>query len=257
VVVQLRFHGALNDLLPAAARGRLVRWTVRGSPAVKDVIESLGVPHVEVGAITADGRPVSLGHRVRDGERIAIYPPGQHVPRRALDRRAGHGVADPEPARFVVDGHLGRLAAYLRMLGFDTLYSADATDAVLAELAARDDRILLSRDRGLLKRSIVRRGYVLRSDRPHVQLREVVDRFGLAPGSRPFGRCLRCNGVLEAIDPVVARPLVPPRVALEQAAFRRCSTCAALFWRGSHHARMVRLIETLLPEVNLTDVDGS
>lgn len=257
MVVQLRFHGALNDLLPAAARGRLVRWTVRGSPAVKDVIESLGVPHVEVGAITADGRPVSLGHRVRDGERIAIYPPGQHVPRRALDRRAGHGVADPEPARFVVDGHLGRLAAYLRMLGFDTLYSADATDAVLAELAARDDRILLSRDRGLLKRSIVRRGYVLRSDRPHVQLREVVDRFGLAPGSRPFGRCLRCNGVLEAIEPAVARPLVPPRVALEQAEFRRCSACATLFWRGSHHARMVRLIETLLPEVSLADVDAS
>jgi hypothetical protein len=154
----------------------------------------------------------------------------------------------------VVDGHLGRLAAYLRMLGFDTLYAVDATDAVLAELAAHDDRILLSRDRGLLKRSIVRRGYVLRSDRPHVQLREVVDRFELAPVSLPFGRCLRCNGVLEAIDPAVARPLVPPRVAIEQTEFRRCSACSALFWRGSHHARMLRLIETLLPEVSLTDL---
>lgn len=235
--------------MPASARGRLAGWTVRGSPAVKDVIESIGVPHVEVGAITADGRPVSLGHRVRDGERIAVYPPGQRVPGGARDQRAGPEGGDPQPPRFVVDGHLGRLAAYLRMLGFDTLYAADATDAALAELAARDDRILLSRDRGLLKRSIVRRGYVLRSYRPHVQLREVVDRFELAPASRPFGRCLRCNGVLEAIDPAVARPLVPPRVALEQAEFRRCSGCSALFWRGSHHARMIRLIEALLPEV--------
>jgi uncharacterized protein with PIN domain len=238
----------------ASARDRLVRLTVRGSPAVKDVIESLGVPHVEVGAITADGRRVPLGHRVRDGERIAVYPPGGRAPGRGGRTTAGRGRADAEPARFVVDGHLGRLAAYLRMLGFDTLYAADATDARLAELAARDDRILLSRDRGLLKRSIVRRGYVLRSDRPHAQLREVVDRYALAPASRPFGRCLRCNGILEAIDPVLARPLVPPRVALEQAEFRRCAGCAALFWRGSHHARMVHLIETLLPEVSPTPV---
>ncbi|MGZ6270306.1 MAG: Mut7-C RNAse domain-containing protein, partial [Candidatus Limnocylindrales bacterium] len=151
MVVRLRFHGALNDLLPVRARGRFVGWTVRGSPAVKDVIESLGVPHVEVGRITADGRPVSLGHRVRDGERIAIYPPSQRVPSGAHDRRAGQEGGDPQSARFVVDGHLGRLAAYLRMLGFDTLYAADMEDAVLAELAARDDRILLSRDRGLLK----------------------------------------------------------------------------------------------------------
>ncbi len=231
MVVRLRFHGALNDLLPAPSRDRLVRSTVRGSPAVKDVIESLGVPHVEVAGITADGRPVTLDHRVRDGELIDVYPPASR--RRATI--AGRPEAPTRSRRFVVDGHLGRLAAYLRMLGFDTLYSADASDAVLAELAARDDRILLSRDRGLLKRSIVRRGYVLRSDRPHVQLREVVDRFGLAPGSRPFGRCLRCNGVLEAIDPAVARPLVPPRVALEQAEFRRCSACpgALLAWLAS------------------------
>jgi uncharacterized protein len=233
---RLRFHGALNDLLPASVRDSTIRRTVHGSPAVKDVIESLGVPHVEVGAIAVDGVRVSLGHRVRDGELIDVYPPGDP------DR-------EPRPTRFVVDGHLGRLAAYLRMLGFDTLWAADAEDAELAETARRDDRILLSRDRGLLKRSVVRRGYVVRSDRPHRQLREVVDRYRLAPESRPFGRCLRCNGILQSVDPSIAVPLVPPRVALEQTEFRRCAACGTLYWRGSHHTRMVRLIATLLPEV--------
>lgn len=248
-VVELRFHGALNDFLAPRDRDRPLRRAVNGSPAVKDVIEAAGVPHVEVAAVLVDGQPVSLAHRVRDGERIAVFA----EPPSGFDDAAriglGAGPSEPEPIRFVADGHLGRLAAYLRMLGFDTAYSRDASDAALADLAAREERILLSRDLGLLKRSIVRRGYFPRSDHPHEQLLEVVRRFDLVRACRPFGRCLTCNGLLETIAPALARPLVPPRVALEQAEFRRCASCGALYWRGSHHARMLRLIERVLPDV--------
>jgi uncharacterized protein len=247
-VVELRFHGSLNDLLAPAARRRPIRRTVIGSPAIKDVIESLGVPHVEVGRVTVDGRPADLDHRAWDGERIAVYP----VPPADPDRDPSGGAGRPT-LRFVADGHLGRLVAYLRMLGFDTVYSRDATDPELAELAAREDRILLSRDRGLLKRSIVRRGCLLRSDRPHEQLREVVDRYGLAGSCDPFARCLGCNGLLEPLDPLIARPLAPPRVRLEQEAFRRCTGCGRLYWRGSHHQRMVRLIAAVVPECAPTE----
>ncbi len=260
--VELRLHGTLNDFLPARARDRPLQRPIAGSPSVKDVIEAAGVPHVEVQAIVADGRSVGFEHRVRNGELIEVYPaPHAHaasVEARVAGPAPGSAELRPEmcrepaavPAemRFVADGHLGRLAAYLRMLGFDTAYSNHAADAELAAIAAAEDRVLLSRDVGLLKRSIVRRGYFLRSDRPHEQLREVVQRFDLARASRPFGRCLRCNGRLEPIEPSSARERVPPRVAFEQDEFRRCPACDTVYWRGSHHARMVRLIEQVVPE---------
>jgi len=253
MLVELRFHGQLNDLLAAVERGRLVHRSVHGIPAVKDVIESIGVPHVEVGAVIAGGRPVTLDAPVPTGSRVHVYPPGHPTLGRLAGCLGNEPDADPRPARFVVDGHLGRLAAYLRMLGFDTLWSATATDDALADLAGRDDRILLSRDRGLLKRTIVHRGHLVRSDRPHEQLREIVDRYDLVGESRPFGRCLRCNGSLEPVDAAIARPLVPPRVAREQEDFRRCAACGGLYWRGSHHRRMVELIRTVLPEVRLVE----
>ncbi|MGZ6377076.1 MAG: Mut7-C RNAse domain-containing protein [Candidatus Limnocylindrales bacterium] len=246
-VVELRFYGAQNDFLAPRSRGRLVRRAVNGSPAVKDVIEAAGVPHVEVAAIVADGLPVTFAHRVRAGERIGVFAEVPIGLRETVPPSAAGDLPARRGLRFVADGHLGRLAAYLRMLGFDTAYSRDASDAELADLAASEERILLSRDLGLLKRSIVRRGYFPRSDDPHEQLREVVRRFDLAPACHPFGRCLSCNGLLESVEPALVRPFVPPRVAREQAEFRRCPHCRAIFWRGSHHARMVRLIERLVP----------
>lgn len=249
--VEVHIHGVLNDLLPAAVRERPIRQRLVAPRSVKDLIESLGVPHVEIESITADGLLVPFEYRVRGRERIDVFPAVNAGPGPA-GAQAVTSTSRNDDLRFVADGHLGRLAAYLRMLGFDTAYASHASDDVLAVLAAGEDRILLSRDRGLLKRSIVRRGYVLRSDRPHEQLREVTDRFGLASASRPFGRCLRCNGLLDQVSAAIARPLVPPRVASEQSEFRRCGTCGALYWRGSHYARMVRLIETLLPEVHLS-----
>jgi hypothetical protein len=244
--IELRFYGPLNDLLPPSSRQRPIRRTVEGRPSVKDVIEALGVPHVEVDVIVADGLSVGFDHRVADGERIAVYPSSVGVDLSPI-RHVGPPPLEPDRQRFVLDGHLGRLAAYLRMLGFDSVYSNYADDDALAGLADRQDRVLLTRDRGLLKRAIVHRGYLVRSDRPHDQLREVVDRFSLAPASRPFGRCLRCNGPLEPIEASIARGRVPPRVAAEQAEYRRCADCDTLFWRGSHHARMLRLIEAVVP----------
>jgi hypothetical protein len=245
--IALQFHGRLNELLPPDSRERAIHRAIEGSPSVKDVIEALGVPHVEVDVIIVEGVSVGFDHRVRDGEHVAVYPSSSNVRGHPL-RHLEPPPIDPDRLRFVLDGHLGRLAAYLRMLGFDTAYANRADDDALAALASREERTLLTRDRGLLKRAIVRRGYLVRSDRPHEQLREVVERFGLGPSSRLFGRCLRCNGLLEPIAPEAARPRVPPRVAAEQAEFRGCAACGGLYWRGSHHARMLRLIEAVVPE---------
>lgn len=188
----LRVYGQLNDFLPAAGRGTTLARRLDGSPAVKDVIEAAGVPHPEVALVLVDGKPVGFEHRLAPGARVAVYPAF-----RSIDLgetvRPGPPPPDSDDARFALDGDLGRLAAYLRMAGFDTWYERAADDDALARIAADDDRTLLTRDRGLLKRSIVARGAFVRADRPAEQLVEILDRFDLAATVRPFARCLRCN----------------------------------------------------------------
>ncbi len=243
--VSLRVYGPLNDFLPATRRGTALLRRIDGSPAVKDVVEAAGIPHPEVGLVLVDGEPVGFDHRLAPGARVAVYPPFRSIGLGAL-ASPGPPPLDPADARFVLDGHLGRLAAYLRMCGLDTWYRSGADDDELAGIAAEERRILLTRDRGLLKRSIVTWGAFVRSDRPAEQLVEVLDRFELAAVVRPFARCLRCNAALERIERAEALPRVPPRVRLEQVEFRECPTCGRLFWRGSHRRRMERLLSWAL-----------
>jgi hypothetical protein len=236
------FRGSLQDLLPRARRGATLQRAFAGSPAVKDVLESLGVPHPEIETVEVDGRRVGLEHRLVGGETVVAYPP-------AAAAASSEGA---DPPRFALDGHLGRLAAYLRALGCDTWYRADATDDELAQVVADDPRrILLTRDVGLLKRRVVRHGGLVRDDDPHDQLVAVAGRFGLVMSARPFTRCLRCNGVLEPLERSAAGPRVPPRVLHEQASFRGCPDCGGVFWRGSHHRRLSALLGRLLPGLAL------
>jgi hypothetical protein len=148
--------------------------------------------------------------------------------------------------RFVLDGHLGRLAAYLRMLGFDAWYHHPADDALLASVASREKRLLLTRDVGLLKRNEVERGYMVRSAAPLEQLRELWERYALGAHVRPFTRCMVCNGELRRAESEEVKNLLPPRIRETKTEFSRCITCARVFWRGSHYARMLAWIEGLL-----------
>jgi uncharacterized protein len=232
--VTIQVRGDLRDFLPARHRGGPITRPVDGRPGVKDVIEAIGIPHPEVGRVTVNGRVVTLVERVGPGDVIEVEPLGDSALTTAAD------------ARFVLDGHLGRLAAYLRMAGFDTWYERDAGDETLATRSAVEDRILLTRDLGLLRRGIVRRGAFVRSDRPPEQLAEVIARFRLAGLVTPFGRCMRCNAPLEEATPADVAGLVPPRVLGEQADFRRCEACGGIYWRGSHHRRMERILADAL-----------
>ncbi|MBP1705283.1 MAG: hypothetical protein H6Q36_1022 [Chloroflexi bacterium] len=247
--IELRLHGDLDDFLPVALRGTSLRRPIAGHPAVKDVIEAAGVPHPEVAMVEVNEVAVGLDRQLDPGDRVDAYPAGWRGPGLADETTTPAGPVDPP--RFVLDGHLGRLAAYLRMCGFDTLYRHDAPDDELARVAAFDERVLLTRDVGLLKRSIVRRGAFVRAERPADQLAEVIRRFDLAAAVRPFERCLRCNGILVAVSRESVEAAVPPRVFREQVAFSRCPDCGGIYWRGSHHARMSRLLARTLHEAGI------
>jgi uncharacterized protein with PIN domain len=243
-----RFYAELNDFLPAAKRQVEFPHRFEGRPAVKDLIEAMGPPHTEVDLILANGRSVDFTYAVRDGDRISVYPVFE-----ALDLGPVIRVR-PEPlreTRFVCDTHLGRLAAYLRMLGFDTWYRNACGDEELAALASgratgpteRRPRILLTRDRGLLKRSEVMHGYWVRETQPRLQLREVVKRFDLAGAAVPFRRCLKCNGLLQPTTKEAVNDRLLPHTRETFDVFHVCGTCGQIYWQGSHYERMRTLID--------------
>lgn len=238
-----RFYAQLNDFLPHHLRQRDVRYAFHGAPAVKDAIEALGVPHVQVDLIVSEGAPVGFDHPLRAGARIAVYPAFRQIDLDPLLRVGPPPMAQPA---FVLDVHLGKLARLLRMLGLDARYRNDYGDEELVAIAEREDRTLLTRDRGLLKRGALTRGYWVRSTAPLAQAREVVRRYDLRAQVRPFTRCVRCNGRLVRVDREAVRDRVPPRTAAWCDAYYRCEACGQVYWRGTHVERMRRVVAWIL-----------
>ena len=220
----------LHCFLPRDKRNVTIALAFKGRQSLKHLIESLGVPHTEVGQVTVNGQARGLDSVPHNGDRIEV-------------RAAAPGC--PLEARFLLDSHLGRLAAYLRMLGFDCLYRNDYDDAELAELVQREKRILLSRDRRLLMRKVVQYGYCLRSLEPPEQLTEVVRRFDLADKIRPFHRCLRCNGALQPVSKETVLDRLEPLTKIHYDEFSLCPACDQVYWKGSHVERMEKLIESV------------
>lgn len=240
--VQLRFYEELNDFLTPALRKVSFSHAFERRASVKDMIESFGVPHTEVDIILVNGQSVDFSYIVQDGDHISIYPVFESLDISPLLRLR------PAPLRspvFVLDSNLGRLARYLRLLGFDCLYQNDYDDEAVATIADRQQRIVLTRDRALLQRKIITRGYFVRQVQPRLQVKEVLARFDLYRLIKPFKRCIRCNGDLQAVDKQAIEGRLEPKTRQYIDSFRICTACGQIYWQGSHHARSLRLIEAL------------
>lgn len=243
--VETRFFSELNDFLSRERRGRSFATEVGPGTTVKDLVESLGVPHTEVEVILVDDESVDFGHQVHDGDRVSVYPVFDAPDASRVIRLRPPPLRQP---RFVLDVHLGRLARYLRLLGFDTVWSRDATDRELVATSLRDRRILLTRDRGLLKRKAVTHGYYLRGTDRRGQVLEVLDRFDLVAGVDPLTRCLECNGRLEPVARADVEDGLPPRASRDYEKFRRCPGCGRVYWEGSHVERLRALVDSICLE---------
>ncbi|MBN1631373.1 MAG: Mut7-C ubiquitin/RNAse domain-containing protein [Thermoleophilia bacterium] len=234
----MRFYAELGDLLASERRGREFEHEGAAGGSVKDLIEGLGIPHTEVDLILVNGRSVDFAHHVQDGDRVSVYPVFE-----ALDISPVVSLR-PKPlrvTRFVADVHLGRLAGYLRLCGFDTLYRIDWIDRDLAETAAAERRILLTRDRRLLMRSIVTHGYLVRDTRPRHQLNEVLHGFDLWKSLAPFTRCSVCNKLVEPVAKAEVAGGLPPRTAEYYQEFWRCTGCGRVYWKGAHYRSLSAL----------------
>ncbi|MGM0982277.1 MAG: Mut7-C RNAse domain-containing protein [Pseudomonadota bacterium] len=235
-----RFHDRLNDFLPPGSRDGNIPRDVSRRAAIKDVIESLGVPHTEVDVILVDGASVDFDHILAGGEHVEVYPwtTAPSVARHLRPR-------PPSCPRFLLDAQLGRLARYLRMLGFDCHYHNDIGDAELAARAEEQGRILLTRDRNLLKRKRIRLAHYVRADAPWQQVEEVCREFDLAPAFAPFTRCTQCNGRLIRVDKADIIDRLEPLTRRYVEEFLQCEACGQLYWHGSHVSPMEARVEQL------------
>jgi uncharacterized protein with PIN domain len=240
-----RFYADLNDFLPER-HSATFRHYFELHPSIKDIIESLGVPHTEIDLILVNGSPVDFTYSVQGGDRISVYPAFT-----SLDVRPILHLRRPlTDVQFVLDIHLGRLASYLRLLGFDSVYDNNRDDSELARLSHDEGRILVTRDTGLLKRKEVVYGYFVRETDPIQQSIEVVRRFDLFHAVSPFRRCLRCNTVLIPIskDSIIERLELQTRQYYDE--FRTCPSCDRVYWKGSHYDHMQRVVQHILAAGN-------
>ncbi|WP_406271818.1 Mut7-C ubiquitin/RNAse domain-containing protein [Streptomyces sp. NBC_00191] len=233
--IHLSVAPELRLFVPSERRQGRTALVTDGSSTLGHVIESLGVPLTEAGRVLVDGHEVPVSHIPRTGETVEVF-----------------GVERPQevpgaPLRFLLDVHLGTLARRLRLLGLDAAYeNEDIGDPALATLSAKEQRVLLSRDRGLLRRREIWAGAYIYSDRPDDQLRDVLERF--APRLAPWTRCTACNGRLTDADKDSVQDQLQQGTQRTYDVFARCTACERVYWRGAHHARLEAIVEEALRE---------
>ena len=240
-----RFYEELNDFLPPQRKKTEFPYEFTGTPSVKDAIEAIGVPHTEVDLVLANGESVTFSYQLGDSDTISVYPVFESLDISPVTRLR------PKPLRtlkFILDVHLGKLARYLRMLGFDTLYETSYDDMDIVAIAQREKRIILTRDRELLKMKAVTHGYWIRSTNSREQAVEVIRRFDLASSVKPFYRCLACNGIIIQAEKDSVLPYIEAGTKSCFEEFYRCSSCGKIYWKGTHYERMEKSIEKLLKD---------
>jgi len=218
----------LRFLLPRARRSGTVRLEAASTDTVGHVVQAAGIPLTEVGALLLDDDPVPTTATAVEGiltVRPVVRP--QSTP--------------TVPPRFLLDVHLGGLARRLRLLGLDAAYFPEAADAELVSQARAEQRVLLTQDRGLLRRRALPAGALVRGPDTAAQLDDVLDRF--APDLQPWVRCTRCGAHLEPVSVEQAAPNLQPGTRRTYTEFARCTACGQIYGRGAHARRLERIVE--------------
>lgn len=237
--ITIRFYQELNDFLQPKYRQLDYNHIINKGQTSKDLIESLGVPHTEVDLIRANGQSIDFGYQLQHGDRISVYPICGRLDITKVSK------LHPKPLseiKFILDVHLSKLACYLRLLGYDTLHNNNYGDAEIAEISVQDNRIVLTRDIGLLKRSVINYGKFVRNIEPRKQLKEIAGWLDLSLSSAPFSRCIRCNGLLHKVSKRKIEEQIEPDTRMYYQEFWQCDLCRQIYWQGSHYRKMKKIV---------------
>lgn len=241
MAVKVLLHGDLPIFLAKGSRSSTLEMDLTRRTSIKDFIEALGVPHPEIQRLTVNCREKDFGYLVEAADRIEVFPFVSPVdPTIATALRPPVGKIS-----FAVDANVGKLARLLRMTGFDTFHEPQLDDDKLAEKSRREGRIILTRDRALLKRNAVVHGRLIRNSQPAAQLREIISLYDLRDRIKPFSRCLCCNEILQPVAKKDILARLEPLTRKYFDDFHKCPACARLYWPGSHRENMLDYLQGL------------
>uniref|UniRef100_A0A832DI20 Twitching motility protein PilT n=1 Tax=Ignavibacterium album TaxID=591197 RepID=A0A832DI20_9BACT len=244
--IYIRFYEELNDFLPKEKRKKRFTHSFIDRTSVKDLIESIGVPHTEVDLILVNGKSVNFNYLINDGDDISVYPVFESLDISDIQHLRAKPLRKP---KFICDVHLGKLARNLRMFGIDVYYKNFLNDEEIVKISLAEKRTILTRDTGLLKRAEVTHGYFIRNDDPEKQTSEVISRFSLMNSVKPFTLCLDCGSKLVKISKKDILHLLPENVKQAQNKFFYCINCKKIFWAGSHFNNMSLFIKEMMKQL--------
>ncbi|MFC1546586.1 Mut7-C RNAse domain-containing protein [bacterium] len=238
--VKFRFYEELNDFLDKRNRRKWLEYSFLVPGSVKDAVESFGVPHTEIDLILVNGNSKKFTYKLKDRDVISVYPVFESIDISNITRLR------PKPLRnikFVLDVHLGRLAKLLRLFGFDVSYRNDFNDDEIIEISIKEKRIILTRDIGILKNKKVTRGLWVRAVYPKKQLDEIIKKLNLIKQTKPFTRCLECNGKLIKVNKKEILDKLDKDTLKFYNLFYKCKNCKRIYWHGSHYEKLSEIVK--------------
>lgn len=250
-IVFFRFYEELNDFLPIEKRKVRFEHNFIDRASVKDMIESLGVPHIEIDMILVNGNSVNFNYIVEDRDDISVYPVFESLDISNIQHLRNKPLREP---KFIADVHLGALARHIRMLGFDILYRNNFSDEEIILTSVKENRAILTKDRELLKNHKITHGYWIRNKETEEQVKEVINRFNLKNDIKEFLRCLECNNLLEPAAKEKFEERIPPKVKQLHNEFWYCKYCDKIYWRGTHFEKMSAFIKKLKDDLHLKTI---
>ncbi|MDZ7761906.1 MAG: Mut7-C RNAse domain-containing protein [Desulfovermiculus sp.] len=243
----LHFHGQLPELLTTSCQNGAVHYVLTRRASIKDIVESLGPPHTEIGGISVHNQTADFNLIPQPGQDIHIHPLQPPV------NPCLPSLLRPQPLpgmRFIVDVNVGKLARLLRILGLDAAFHWSWRDGHIAQMAELEERLVLSRDHGLLKRKQVQWGHLIRAQTPKEQLLEVISFFGLKPPFALFSRCLACNTPLQPVKKKDIEHRLKPKTKRYYQRFHLCPDCGRIYWQGSHHQHMQAWLQETISHID-------
>ena len=238
-----RFYEELNEFLSLEKRKEFFPYSFNGNPSVKDAIEALGVPHVEVDLILVNSLSVDFSYKLQNADSVSVYPIFESFDITSVTHLREKPLRD---LKFILDVHLGKLAKYLRLCGFNSHYQTGYNDQEIIRLAVSNKMVILTRDKELLKNKKVTHGYWIRSQYLEEQLKEVFLQFDLKNQIRLFTRCMECNGILADVSKKDIMYRLLPKTRQYYQKFTKCPDCDRIYWVGSHHEKMKEYIASLI-----------
>lgn len=239
---KFRFYEELNDFLTIDKKKSWFSYDFMGNPTVKDAVESIGVPHTEIDLILVNSKSVTFSHRLQDGNMVSVYPVFESMDISNVTHLREKPLRKP---KYILDVQLGKLAKYLRMLGFDTLFENNYDDSEIVKIAKAEKRTILTRNVSILKIKAVTHGYWIRSQKPIEQITEVLLRFDLYSNIKSLSRCIACNGIIKKTTIESVMHKLQPKTKRYYNEFYQCASCKKVYWKGSHYYKMKSFIEKI------------